>query len=244
MNVMIPLSHLNDARVEEAPRAVLGFIVQQLSGDGGVRVGHVSDGCSAERAGVLWGDRMVNVEGTPVATRDEVLAILNGKAPGELLTIDVTRDGQPLQFGFVLGGEAERPSDVARLEEPVRAVGQELACVVTVNLPPGKHIYSMSRRGFGVPTHLEFRGRGYELVGESGEPETSPAEGRKGTPPDVDSRGKGGVHPAHPGDRGGDLPARPPGLRPGVRRRTVPRVPGRGGRRRSGDELQRVPGAL
>ena len=171
MNIMVPLSLLNYSRVERAPKAVLGFIVQQLSGSAGLRVGHVSDGCSAERAGLLHGDRIVKVEGTVTRTTEGITAILNAKSPGDLLTIDVLREGAPLQFGFVLGGEEELPSDVARLSEPVNRTGQVLRCLVSIKLPEGKHVYSMHRKGFGIPTHLVFRGRGYELLGPAEEPD-------------------------------------------------------------------------
>jgi len=170
MNVMVPLASLNYSRVEKAPQAVLGFIVQQLSGGAGLRVGHVTDGCSAERAGLLIGDRIERIDGKKMASHEAVLEHLNYKAPGDLLTIDVRRDGKPLEFGFVLSGEEERRSEVARFDEPVTESGQELTCTVTINLPEGKHIYSMHRRGFGVPTQLSFRGRGYELVGSAEEP--------------------------------------------------------------------------
>ena len=48
--------------------------------------------------------------------------------------------------------------------------GQVLECVVTLKLPPDKHVYSMHRKGFGVPTQLEFRGSGYRVIGPTREP--------------------------------------------------------------------------
>lgn len=174
MNVMVPLSSLNYSKVEKAPRAVLGFILQQLSGKAGVRVGNVTDGCSAERAGIVIGDRIARVEGHEVSSREAVLEILHNKSPGDLLTIDVVREGKPLQLGFVLGGESARRSRVARLSEPTKRAGQLVDCVVTVDLPADKHIYSIHRKGFGVPTQLMFRGEGYELVGPVNEPNPVP----------------------------------------------------------------------
>jgi membrane-associated protease RseP (regulator of RpoE activity) len=171
LGLMVSQSHLNYSKVEKAPRAALGFIVQQLPGSDGLRVGHVSDACSAERAGVMIGDRIVALDGQPVTHSPELFAVLDNKSPGEMLTIDLTRDGNPLQIGFVLAGEEERKSKVARLSGAVTHVGQKLTCHVSIKLPEDKHIYSMHRGGVGVPTQLEFRGRGYKLLGPTVEPE-------------------------------------------------------------------------
>lgn len=170
MNVMVSLSHLNYSRVELAPRVVLGFIPQELAADGGLRVGHVTDDSSAERAGLLHGDRIVSVDGKRPRTYDALQGILNNMSPGDVLTMEVTRDGERLQFGYVLPDEQIRKSELARLSEKVAAKGQTLECVVTIKLPPDKHIYSMHKKGFGVPTQLEFRGRGFEVVEPTREP--------------------------------------------------------------------------
>lgn len=180
MNIMVPLASLNYSRVESAPKAVLGFILQQLSGGAGLRVGNVTDGCGAERAGVRLGDRIVEVEGQKVESVRAVRTILNSKSPGDLLKVEVTRDGQTLQFGFVLGGEAERRSEVARLTDPVERNGQVVTCEVRIALAPDEHVYSMHRKGFGVPTQLVFRGRGYEMLGETEEPEPIERESMPG----------------------------------------------------------------
>jgi len=170
LSLMVSQSHLNYSKVEKAPKAGLGFIVQQLSGSGGLRVGNVDDGCSAEKAGLKVGDRIVAVDGKKVAVSGVLAGMLDNKTPGELLTIDVTRDGEPLRVGFVLSGEEQSVSDVARLSGKVTRPGQGMDCVISIKLPPGKHIYSMHRSGFGVPTQLEFRGSGYKLVGPAAEP--------------------------------------------------------------------------
>jgi hypothetical protein len=148
----------------------LGFIVQQLPGRAGLRVGNVTDGCSAERAGVVIGDRIVAVDGKAVLVSNELTDILDHKSPGDLLTMDVTRDGASRRVGFLLSGEEQSVSDVARLSDKVVEAGQELTCIVSIPLPPDKHVYSMHRIGFGVPTQLEFRGGGFELVGPTEEP--------------------------------------------------------------------------
>ena len=84
--------------------------------------------------------------------------------------MEVTRAGKRLQVGYVLPDEQIRKSELALLSEKVAAKGQTLECVVSIKLPPAKHVYSMHKKGFGVPTQLEFRGRGFELIGSTREP--------------------------------------------------------------------------
>jgi hypothetical protein len=170
MNVMVSQETLNDSRVAQAPRVQLGFIVQELPADAGLRVGHVTDHSSAEKTGLLIGDRIVSVDGQAVATRENLDQLLHQKAPGDLLIIQVTRAGERMSFSYVLPGEQELKSDLARLSGAVSQPGQELACIVTIKLPPDRHIYSVHREGFGLPTQLEFRGHGYELSGPVQEP--------------------------------------------------------------------------
>jgi len=170
MNVMVGLNYLNDARVERAPRVTLGFIVQELPAGGGLRTGNVSEGSSADNTGLQVGDRIVSVEGKSVRTLGEMEELLNQKSPGDMLALRVTRDGVVRQFGFVLPGEEENRSDLARLSGKAARPGEELTCVVRLQLPAGHHVYSMHRKGFGIPTQLEFRGTGYLLVGTAHEP--------------------------------------------------------------------------
>ena len=170
LSLMVSQSHLNYSRVEKAPRAVLGFIVQQLPGTDGLRVGNVDDGCGAELAGVQVGDRIVALDGTRLTQAQTLQTLLDNKTPGELVTLDVTRDGRPLQMGFMLSGEEKSRSEIARLTAKPTRPGQRITALLTIKLPPDKHIYSMHRRGLGVPTQLEFRGKGFKLIGPTEEP--------------------------------------------------------------------------
>ena len=170
MNVMLSRSALNPSRIESAPKVVLGFIAQEMAGDRGLRVGHVTDRGVADKAGVRHGDRIVTVDGRRPRTFEALQNLLNNKSPGDLLTLKVTREGEVLQFGYILPDEQARLSELARLSGKVAERGQVLECVVTLKLPPGKHVYSMHRKGFGVPTQLEFRGSGYRVIGPTREP--------------------------------------------------------------------------
>ena len=171
MGMMVSLSYLNYSRVEKAPTVDLGFIPQQLPNDGGVRVGNVADDSSAEKAGIVIGDRVVSVDGDPVPDIEKFLSLLDQKSPGDLLMVRITRNGDPLEISFVLPGEGDASSDVARLSERVSREGQELSCLVAINLPTDKHIYSVHRKGMGQPTRVDFRGSGYRLIGSIGEPQ-------------------------------------------------------------------------
>lgn len=175
--MMVSLSYLNYSRMERAPRVDIGFVAQQLPGDGGVRVGHVTDDSSAENAGLSIGDRIVLVDGKRVPTREQFLAQVDQKAPGDLIMIDLTRDGKARQLSYILPGENQVRSDVARLSEEVSGKGQRLNCSVAINLPPGRHIYSAHKKSLGVPTRVEFRGTGYRLIGRLTEPEPEPSAG-------------------------------------------------------------------
>ena len=85
--------------------------------------------------------------------------------------LDLTRNGEPLQLSFILPGENEVPSEVARLSQKVHRKGQRLDCIVTINLPPGRHIYSAHKKGLGLPTRVDCRGTGYRLTGGLTEPD-------------------------------------------------------------------------
>ncbi len=173
MAMMVSLSYLNYSKVEKAPKVDLGFIPQQLPKDGGVRVGHVTDDSSAETAGLLIGDRIVAIDDVEVTTYDRLVTLIDQKAPGDLILIDVTRSGDPRQFSYILPGEEQTKSDVAKLDSRVTHTNQELTCTITIKLPPEKHIYSVHKKGLGLPTRVDFRGAAYDLVGTLSEPTPS-----------------------------------------------------------------------
>jgi membrane-associated protease RseP (regulator of RpoE activity) len=183
LSLMVSQDHLNYSKVERAPRATLGFIVQQLPGADGLRVGNVDDGCGAELAGIKVGDRIGRLDDKVVTNSNALKDILHNKNPGEMLTIDITRNGHHLQIGFILAGEEKHLSNLAHLSSKPARFGQDILCEVTIKLPPDKHIYSMHRSGFGVPTQLEFRGRGFKLLGQTEEPEPRRVEQGEGLEP-------------------------------------------------------------
>ena len=80
--MMVSLSYLNYSRMEKAPQVDVGFISQQLSGDRGIRVGNVTDYSNAEKAGLLIGDRVVLVDGEPVADPGGIPRACGSKGAG------------------------------------------------------------------------------------------------------------------------------------------------------------------
>ena len=80
------------ARDPEQPLlAALGITPQALQ----ARVGEVISGGAADRAGLQQGDRVIAVNGEPVATWGEWVQQVS-QAPGELLQLDVQRSGRTI----------------------------------------------------------------------------------------------------------------------------------------------------
>ena len=177
MNLRISLEHLNYSRVDKAPHVDVGFIIKELAGDRGLRVGHVDAGSSAAKTGLQIGDRIISVDGQKVGLFSAFQSLLNQKSPGDLLLIFINRDGRKMQFSYHLPGQEERRNEVALLSERVTKKNQQVTCAVHLSLPKDKHIYSMHQKGFGLPTTVEFRGTGYQLLGPTVEPKPKPVLG-------------------------------------------------------------------
>lgn len=65
--------------------------------DGGLRVVRVSEDSPAESGGVRAGDRIVGIDGEPVATLERLWKTLwRGGSPDKDVTLQLLRDGQPL----------------------------------------------------------------------------------------------------------------------------------------------------
>ena len=171
MRLMVNLNYLNYTSIEQSPELILGFIAQELAAGRGLRVGNVTDGSRAEITGLRHGDRIVTVDNQELKTFKALEKHLGNKAPGEMLTLQVRRDDHVLQFAYALAEKISAFSDLAQLSQPVTRAGQEVECVVSLNLSPGQYVYSVRHKGTGVPSRVEFRGVGFELVGELGQPQ-------------------------------------------------------------------------
>jgi carboxyl-terminal processing protease len=107
--------------------------------DGGVRVISVMDGYSAQRSGIVPGDRIIGVDGVSVEEKEpnEVRNLTRGE-PGTSVTLTVQREGEPAPLEFVLLREEIKLKNVTyadfvepgigyiRLERFSRLAGEEV----------------------------------------------------------------------------------------------------------------------
>jgi putative serine protease PepD len=77
-------------------------------GPGGAEVQSVSPGGPAERAGLLQGDVITEIDGRPVDASSDVAKIVNTKKPGDSVRIRVDRSGQEISLGVKLGTRPAR----------------------------------------------------------------------------------------------------------------------------------------
>lgn len=83
----------------------LGIMVSAMETDNGdslVMAISVSEGSSAEEAGVLPGDIILAVDGRSVQTAAELMAIRRGHAVGDTMTLTLLRDGNSFDVDVVL----------------------------------------------------------------------------------------------------------------------------------------------
>ena len=71
----------------------------------GVYVVEVVKGGPAEKAGLQAGDRIVSVDGTEIASKDDLGTLMQEHAAGDTLSITIARDGQMQTVNVTLGGK-------------------------------------------------------------------------------------------------------------------------------------------
>jgi len=112
--------------------------------DGALKVITVMDGYSAQRAGIIPGDRLLEVGGVTVGTKkpDEVRSLTRGE-PGSEVTVVIERDGVKKPMEFVLIREEIQVKNVTysgfigdgigyiRLERFSRRAGEEVRQAIT-----------------------------------------------------------------------------------------------------------------
>lgn len=86
----------------------LGVSSQELK-DGTVQVAQIEPGSPADKAGIVTGDIITQVEGTPVTTDAPLLNQLIAHKPGDEIKLTITRDGQTQTITVTLG---KRPAGV------------------------------------------------------------------------------------------------------------------------------------
>ncbi len=75
---------------------------------GALIIGYAETGSTAEDAGLEIGDVIVAYDGTGVASREQLISALHRLEVGDVVILDVNRNGERLSFDVVLG---ERPPD-------------------------------------------------------------------------------------------------------------------------------------
>lgn len=170
MQIRFTQAALNEVGARPAPEVKVGFMPQELPLNQGLRVGHITDRSNAERSGLKIGDRILTVDNEHPKTSQVFKSIVDRKSPGDLLSITVNRNATSHSFSYLLPGSIAQRSNLAHLSEPAASEGQILSCRILLRLPKGKHIYSAHRVGFGLPTQFDFRGTGFDRVGEIREP--------------------------------------------------------------------------
>ena len=73
------------------------------NGDAGAYVQSVTPGGAADNGGIEAGDVIVSVDGQPIRSFDELRGTINAYSPGDVVTIQVVRDGTALNLQVTLG---------------------------------------------------------------------------------------------------------------------------------------------
>ncbi|MGH2949132.1 MAG: S1C family serine protease [Solirubrobacteraceae bacterium] len=94
-------------RGEEVERAFLGITSGDAEG-GGAQVGGVVPDSPADRGGLREGDRIVEIDGTPVRDSDDVSAAVNAARPGQEVRVVVERGGERRTLTVELGTQPDQ----------------------------------------------------------------------------------------------------------------------------------------
>jgi putative serine protease PepD len=98
----------------KATHARLGVTVGDAqSSDGltnGARLGEVTPGGAADKAGLQSGDVVTAVDGKAIASGDALVAAVRSHRPGDQVTLTVTRNGKPQSIKATLGSDNGNPT--------------------------------------------------------------------------------------------------------------------------------------
>lgn len=94
-------------------RPYLGVSLADSEDDSGALVADVTAGAPGEQGGLKSGnadtaDKITALDGKAVKSADELISELGTKAPGDVITLSVTRNGQPIEVKVTVG---ERPAN-------------------------------------------------------------------------------------------------------------------------------------
>ena len=87
--------------------AYLGIRLGDVANNGGAKVGDVVSGSPADKAGVQVGDVITKLDGNTIESADDLTAAISAHAPGDKVTLTLTRSGATKTVDVTLG---TRPS--------------------------------------------------------------------------------------------------------------------------------------
>lgn len=85
---------------------LMGVSLDPAYTDAGARVNEVTPGSGAEESGVRVGDIVLSVDGRDIADSTELVVAIRSYAPGDTITVDLERNGQPVSIDIVLGDDS------------------------------------------------------------------------------------------------------------------------------------------
>ena len=116
-------------------RGVLGILIRTVDGNlakaedldvtVGVFVDSLVDNSAAGAAGVLKGDVITAVDGTPVNSSPELQGIIAQHRPGEIVILDILRDGKEKSFEVILNNREGKPIMSDKESIVMRSLGAE-----------------------------------------------------------------------------------------------------------------------
>jgi S1-C subfamily serine protease len=78
-------------------------IAREVEQETGLLLASVSPGSPADKAGLLLGDTLLHLDGQPVRSMDDLLALLGGERVGAAVPLHIVRGGQVLELAVVIG---------------------------------------------------------------------------------------------------------------------------------------------
>lgn len=104
----------NAARpVRGSRRAYLGVRLAEDAGEGAI-VESVEEGTAAEAAGLSAADRIIQIDSTPVRSRDQLIRGIGSLSPGDVVVLTVVRAEAQVELDATLG---RRPTFESRFDE-------------------------------------------------------------------------------------------------------------------------------
>jgi serine protease Do len=91
----------------------------KLSSSDGALVQDVTPGSPGARAGIRTYDVIVAVDGKPIGGNDALIQLIAARQPGSSATLQVVRDGRPMNFTVKLAERPQRERTDANAEQPL-----------------------------------------------------------------------------------------------------------------------------